>query len=73
MMELLFDYRYPIWLVGGFVLYWLAASIPEWQRVARAGTWNAERDYATWRLRNALLIITVLLPLLLATTAVALL
>jgi hypothetical protein len=68
MLELLFDYRYLIWIVGGGLTYWILASLPTWQRVARAGTWNAERDYAAWRIRNALIALLVLVPLLVATT-----
>ena len=70
-MELLFEYRYLIWTVGGLVAYWLVMRLPSWQRVARAGTWNAERDMAAWRVRNALLGLFILIPLLLATTYVA--
>ncbi len=68
MIEMLFEYRYLIWLIGGPVAYWLATSIPSWQRVARAGTWNAERDYASWRVRNAFFVLVVLVPLLVLTT-----
>ena len=71
MLEMLFDYRYMIWVAGGFLTYWLATNIPSWQRVARAGTWNAERDYAAWRVRNALLALALLVPLLVLTTVVA--
>ena len=71
MMELLFEYRYLIWVLGGALTYWLATSLPSWRRVARAGTWNAERDYAAWRVRNALCVLVVLVPLLLVTTAAA--
>lgn len=69
MVEFLIDFRYPIWVLGTLLLYWLVRSIPEWQRVARGGTWNAERDYAAWRLRQGLMALGVLLPLLLITTA----
>lgn len=72
MLELLFEYRYLIWTLGGLLTYWLTASLPTWQRVARGGTWNAERDYATWRVRNALLALCVLVPVLVATTLTAL-
>lgn len=68
MVEMLFEYRYLIWLIGGPLAYWLATSIPSWQRVARAGTWNAERDYASWRVRNAFFALVVLVPLLVLTT-----
>ena len=68
MLEMLFEYRYLIWLIGGSIAYWLTTSIPSWQRVARAGTWNAERDYAFWRVRNALFALALLIPLLVLTT-----
>ncbi|MGB0389794.1 MAG: hypothetical protein ACPGWR_33655 [Ardenticatenaceae bacterium] len=68
MVEVLFEYRYLIWLIGAPLAYWLTTSIPSWQRVARAGTWNAERDYATWRVRNALFALALLIPLLTLTT-----
>lgn len=71
MIGLLLDYRYLIWLVGGLLTYWLLVNIPSWQRVARSGTWGAERDYAAWRVKRALLALLVLIPLLLVTTASA--
>ena len=71
MLELLFEYRYLIWVVGGILAYWLIFSLPSWQRVARTGTWNAERDMAAWRVRNAMLGLFFLVPLLVATTYVA--
>ncbi len=71
MLEMLLEYRFAIWLLGGSMTYWLIGSIPAWQRVARAGTWNAERDYATWRVRNALFVLILLIPLLVLTTAAA--
>ncbi|MDQ4074828.1 MAG: hypothetical protein M3220_01135 [Chloroflexota bacterium] len=73
MLEMLIEYRYMIWTVGGVATYWLLVRIPSWLSVARRGTWNAERDYATWRLRNAFLALLLLVPLLVATTAVAVL
>ncbi len=71
MQELLFEYRYIIWLIGGLVTAWIVLQLPGWLRIARGGTWNAERDYASWRVRNSLLALALLLPLLLATTATA--
>lgn len=71
-MELLVEYRYLIWLVGGASISWLTVQIPGWQQVARAGTWNAERDFAAWRVRNAIFALALLVPLLVLTTAVAL-
>lgn len=71
MLEMLLEYRFAIWLLGGSMTYWLIGNIPAWQRVARAGTWNAERDYATWRVRNALFVLILLIPLLVLTTAAA--
>lgn len=73
MLDLLFEYRYWIWLVAGALTLWLLTSIPSWRRVARRGSWNAERDYAGWRVRNAIFALLLLVPLLVATTAVALL
>lgn len=71
MLEFLIAYRYPIWLIGGLVSYWLLTNIPTWSRVARAGTWGAERDYASWRVRNAIFALIVLIPLLALTTLLA--
>ena len=69
--EILLEYRYLIWLLGGPIAYWLATNIPAWQRVARAGTWSAERDFAAWRVRNALMALVLLVPLLALTTMMA--
>lgn len=73
MTELLIEYRYLIWSLGGALALWLGAQIPTLRTVARAGLWGAERDYAAWRLRNALFVLLLLVPLLVATTAVAVL
>lgn len=69
MLELLIEYRYLIWLIGGTLTYWLLMQIPSWLSVARSGMWGAERDYAAWRLRNAFFALLLLVPLLVATTA----
>ncbi len=69
MQALLVEYRFLIWTVGGTVTLWLLLHLPTWKRVAQGGSWNAERDYAAWRVRKAVLLLGVLVPLLIATTA----
>ena len=71
MTDFLIQYRYLIWLIAGGLTYWLLYKIPGWKRDSRAGYWCAERDFAAWRLRNALLALGLLVPLLLTTTALA--
>jgi hypothetical protein len=71
MLDILFEFRYIIWMTGGVMTYWLLSQLSTWQRIARGGQWNAERDYAMWRLHRALLALALLLPLLVATTASA--
>lgn len=69
MMEFLYQYRHLIWLVGGLITYYLVYHLPGWKRDSRAGYWSAERDFAAWRFRNAVLALAVLVPLLVVTTA----
>jgi hypothetical protein len=72
MLDMLFEFRYFIWLAGGVMTYWLLSQVSVWQRIAREGHWNAERDQAMWRVKRAVLALALLLPLLVATTASAL-
>lgn len=72
MMDFLYTYRLIIWLVGGVLTYYLITHLPGWKRDSRAGYWSAERDYAAWRFRNAILALVVLVPLLVLTTAATL-
>lgn len=69
--DFLTNYRYMIWLVGGFAACWLMMQMPAWSRVARHGSWVAQRDYAAWRLKNAVIALVLLLPLLVVTTVVS--
>jgi hypothetical protein len=51
--------------------FWLITSLPSWRQISRKGSWRAERDYARWRVRNAIFALILLVPLLVATTAIA--
>ncbi|HEX8684657.1 MAG TPA: hypothetical protein VF707_20230 [Ardenticatenaceae bacterium] len=71
MLEFLSAYRYWIWSLGGALTFWLITSLPSWRQISRKGSWRAERDYARWRVRNAIFALILLVPLLVATTAIA--
>jgi hypothetical protein len=71
LIEFLTTFKYMIWLVGGFAACWLMMNLPAWSRVARHGSWVAQRDYAAWRVKNAVMALFLLLPLLVVTTVVS--
>lgn len=71
LIEFLTTFRYMIWLAGGFAVCWLMMNLPGWSRVARYGSWVAQRDYAAWRVKNAVMALVLLLPLLIVTTVVS--
>lgn len=70
-LELLSNYRYIIWLVGGISAFWLLFQLSASSRVARYGVRVAQRDYAAWRVRNATIALGIVIPLLIVTTVVS--
>jgi hypothetical protein len=71
LIDFLTNYRYMIWLLGGFATCWLMINLPAWSRAARYGSWVAQRDYALWRMRRAIMALVLLVPLLIVTTVVS--
>lgn len=72
MADWLLTYRWWIILGGGGTLLWLLMAMPGWRRVSQAGRFTAERDYARWRLRYALMSVLLLLPLVVGTLVLTL-
>ncbi|HBY98841.1 MAG: hypothetical protein M5U01_12485 [Ardenticatenaceae bacterium] len=72
MLDWLLAYRWWIWGGGGLILLWLLTAIPQWRRVARGGQFTAERDFARWRYRYALMALVFLVPLVFGTLLVSL-
>ena len=73
MLDWLMTYRWWILIGGGLPLLWLLNEMPRWRRIARGGQFTAERDFARWRYRYALVALVVLAPLVVGTALLSLL